>query len=38
MNPHGSVPARVVEEMIRAGYELVETLDIVRGHWLGVFR
>jgi ubiquinone/menaquinone biosynthesis C-methylase UbiE len=37
MNPHGSVPARVVEEMGRAGYELTETLDIIRGHWLGVF-
>jgi predicted methyltransferase len=37
MNPHGSVPARVVEEMARAGFELAETLDIVRGHWLGVF-
>jgi predicted methyltransferase len=38
MNPHGSVPGRVVDEMGRAGYELVETLDIVRGHWLGVFK
>lgn len=38
MNPHGSVPARVVEEMGRAGFELKETLDIVRGHWFGVFR
>jgi ubiquinone/menaquinone biosynthesis C-methylase UbiE len=37
MNPHGSVPARVVEQMSRAGYELNEALDIVRGHWLGVF-
>jgi predicted methyltransferase len=37
MDAHGSVPARVVEEMGRAGYELTETLDIVRGHWLGVF-
>ena len=37
MNPHGSVPARVIEEMGRAGFELVETVDIVRGHWLGVF-
>jgi ubiquinone/menaquinone biosynthesis C-methylase UbiE len=38
MNPHGSVPARVVEEMTSAGYELVETHDLVRGHWFGVFR
>jgi hypothetical protein len=28
----------VVEQMSGAGYELVETLDIVHGHWLGVFR
>jgi len=38
MNPHGSVPARVIEEMGRAGFELAETLDIVHGHWLGVFK
>jgi ubiquinone/menaquinone biosynthesis C-methylase UbiE len=38
VNPHGSVPARVVDEMTRAGYELMETLDVVHGHWLGVFR
>ena len=38
MNPHGSVTARVIEQMTRAGYELIETLDIVHGHWLGVFR
>jgi ubiquinone/menaquinone biosynthesis C-methylase UbiE len=38
MNPHGSVPARVIEQMTSGGYELVETLDIVHGHWLGVFR
>ena len=37
-NPHGSVPARVVDEMTRAGYELVQTHDLVRGHWFGVFR
>ncbi|MEA2676981.1 MAG: hypothetical protein QOJ81_1122 [Chloroflexota bacterium] len=37
MNPHGSVPAQVVDDMARAGYTLVETIDIVRGHWLGVF-
>lgn len=38
MNRHGSVPARVVDEMTRAGYELVQTHDLVRGHWFGVFR
>jgi ubiquinone/menaquinone biosynthesis C-methylase UbiE len=38
MNPHGSVPARVVVEMTRAGYELIQTHDLVRGHWFGVFR
>ena len=37
INPHGSVPGRVREEMGRAGYELVETHDIVRGHWFAVF-
>jgi ubiquinone/menaquinone biosynthesis C-methylase UbiE len=37
VNPHGSVPARVVDEMRRAGYELKETVDVVHGHWLGVF-
>lgn len=38
MNPHGSVPSRVNEEMSRAGYELVETHDVVHGHWFAVFR
>jgi ubiquinone/menaquinone biosynthesis C-methylase UbiE len=38
MNRHGSVPTRVIDEMSRATYELTETLDIVRGHWLGVFK
>ncbi len=38
MNPHGSVPARVHAQMRRAGYELVETHDVVRGHWFAVFR
>jgi len=38
MNPHGSVPSRVYVEMSRAGYELVESHDIVHGHWLAVFR
>jgi ubiquinone/menaquinone biosynthesis C-methylase UbiE len=38
MNPHGSVPSRVSAEMRRAGYELVETHDIVHGHWFAIFR
>jgi ubiquinone/menaquinone biosynthesis C-methylase UbiE len=38
MNPHGSVPRRVQAEMIRAGYELVETHEVVHGHWFAVFR
>jgi len=38
MNPHGSVPSRVRADMKRAGYELVETHDIVQGHWFGIFR
>ena len=38
MNPHGSVPDRLHLEMSRAGYELVETHDIVHGHWFGVFK
>ncbi len=38
MNPHGSVPDRVHLEMSRAGYELVNTYDVVHGHWFAVFR
>jgi SAM-dependent methyltransferase len=38
MNPHGSVPSRVSAEMRRAGYELVDTHDIVHGHWFAIFR
>jgi ubiquinone/menaquinone biosynthesis C-methylase UbiE len=38
MNPHGSVPSRVQAEMGQAGYTLVETHDIVYGHWFAVFR
>jgi ubiquinone/menaquinone biosynthesis C-methylase UbiE len=37
INPHGSVPGRVSAEMSRAGYELVETHDVVSGHWFAVF-
>ncbi len=38
MNPHGSVPDRVSAELSRAGYELVETHDVVTGHWFAVFK
>jgi predicted methyltransferase len=38
MNPHGSVPRRVHAQMSRAGYELVETHDVVHGHWFAVFK
>ena len=38
MNPHGSVASRVTAQMSRAGYELVETHDIVHGHWFAVFK
>ena len=38
MNPHGSVSSRVQTQMRRAGYELVETHNIVRGHWFAVFK
>jgi ubiquinone/menaquinone biosynthesis C-methylase UbiE len=38
MNAHGSVPSRVSAEMKRAGYALVETHDIVHGHWFAIFR
>lgn len=36
MNPHGSAPRRLRAEMAQAGYELVETHDLVYGHWYGV--
>jgi len=38
VNPHGSVPRRVHQQMSRAGYELVETHDVVHGHWFAVFK
>lgn len=38
MNLHGSVPRRVHAQMSRAGYELVETHDVVDGHWFALFR
>jgi predicted methyltransferase len=37
INPHGSVPAHVEAQMASAGFRLVETIDLVRGHWFGVF-
>jgi hypothetical protein len=38
MNPHGSVATTVHLQMSRAGYELVATHDLVKGHWFGEFR
>ena len=38
MNPHGSVPDRVETQMRRAGYDLIETLDIIHGHWFAMFK
>ncbi|MGI8929136.1 MAG: class I SAM-dependent methyltransferase, partial [Candidatus Limnocylindrales bacterium] len=38
MNPHGSMPDRVHAQMSRAGYELVDTHDVVHGHWFAVFK
>jgi predicted methyltransferase len=38
MNPHGSKPDRLLSQMERAGYELAESHDIVRGHFFGVFK
>jgi arsenite methyltransferase len=34
---HGTASARILEEMSRAGFELVTTHDLVRGHWFGEF-
>jgi predicted methyltransferase len=34
---HGSSPRRVVREMREAGYRLITTHDVVRGHWFGLF-
>jgi SAM-dependent methyltransferase len=34
---HGSAPGRLLREMTDAGYRLVATHDMVRGHWFGVF-
>ncbi len=38
MNTHGSVPSRVHAEMSRAGFELIDKHDVVKGHWFAVFR
>lgn len=35
--PHGTQPSRIRREMARAGFRLVATHDVVRGHWFGVF-
>jgi ubiquinone/menaquinone biosynthesis C-methylase UbiE len=37
MNPHGSVPSRLISHMHRAGYDLAETHDTVHGHFFGIF-
>jgi predicted methyltransferase len=34
---HGSSSPRVIREMTDAGYRLVATHDLVRGHWFGFF-
>jgi SAM-dependent methyltransferase len=34
---HASSPRRILREMAEAGYRLVETHDVVLGHWLGLF-
>jgi predicted methyltransferase len=35
---HASSPRSIVRDMTEAGYRLVTTHDVVRGHWLGVFQ
>jgi len=37
INQHGTVPLRVQAEMTQAGYELLETHDLVHGHWFALF-
>jgi arsenite methyltransferase len=34
---HASPPPRLVREMTDAGYRLIATHDVVRGHWFGLF-
>jgi predicted methyltransferase len=34
---HASSPRRVLREMTDAGYRLIETHDVVRGYWYGLF-
>jgi arsenite methyltransferase len=34
---HASSPRRVLREMTDAGFRLIETHDVVRGYWFGVF-
>jgi predicted methyltransferase len=34
---HASSPQRVQREMAEAGYRLIETHDVVRGYWFGLF-
>ena len=35
--PHATSPKRVMRDMAAAGYRLVETHDVVRGYWFGLF-
>ena len=35
---HATSPPRVLHEMTDAGYRLIETHDIVRGYWFGLFQ
>ena len=34
---HATSPERVLREMTDAGYRLIETHDVVRGYWFGIF-
>lgn len=34
---HALSPRRVLREMVKAGYRLTATHDVVRGYWFGVF-
>ena len=34
---HATSPRRMLREMAEAGYRLVETHDLVRGYWFGMF-
>ena len=34
---HGTDSGRIREDLVRAGFALIATHDIVRGHWFGIF-